>query len=63
MDAYEYNSGGNTMHVCVDLVNGEADPEELLQVATGSAESPCDVGLMGYSASDNHRNEKHPYLA
>ena len=39
------------MHVCVDLVNGEMDPEELLQVATGSADSPCDVGLMGYSAT------------
>ena len=51
LDAYEYNSGGNTMHVCVDLVNGEMDSEELLQVATGSADSLCDVGLMGYSAT------------
>jgi len=51
LDAYEYNSGGNTMHVCVDLINGEMNTEELLQVATGSADSPCDVGLMGYSAT------------
>lgn len=51
LDAYEYNSGGGTMHVCVDLVDGEASPDELLQITTGSADSPCDVGIMGYSAS------------
>lgn len=45
--AYEYHSGGGAVHVAVDLKN---DPEsgDLLQIATGSSMSACDLGMMGW---------------
>lgn len=56
LDAYEYHSGGGLMHVVADLVNQE-DGEDLLQIATGSVASPCDVALMGWNESGNVQNE------
>lgn len=58
MDAYEYHSGGGCMHVCVDLINetGEAGAENLLQIASGSVDSSCDVCLMGWNESGNVQN-------
>jgi len=58
MDAYEYHSGGGCMHVCVDLVN-EDGGEDLLQIATGSVASPCDVSLMGWN---DNGNVQSPYF-
>jgi len=52
MEAYEYHSGGGVMHVVVDLVNEEGN-ENLLQIATGSVASLCDVGLMGWNDNGN----------
>lgn len=48
LDAYEYHSGGGLTHVVVDLVNEEG-ANSLLQIATGSITSPCDVALMGWN--------------
>lgn len=45
--AYEYHSGGGIMHVAVNLID-DAETEDLLQIATGSAETCCDLGLMGW---------------
>ena len=53
LDAYEYHSGGGLMHVVVDLVNDAPEGEDLLQIATGSVASPCDVGLIGWGPDGN----------
>lgn len=45
--AYEYHSGGGIMHVTADIVD-DAATDDLLQVATGSSDTDCDVGLMGW---------------
>lgn len=55
LEAYEFHSGGGTMHVVVDLVNEPGG--DLLQIATGSAASPCDVGLMGWRNQANVQDE------
>ncbi len=47
LDAYEYHSGGGLMHVVVDLLRDDTS-DDLLQIATGSVASPCDVSLMGW---------------
>jgi hypothetical protein len=52
LDAYEYHSGGGCMHVVVDLVS-EDGGENLLQIATGSVASQCDVALMGWNEHSN----------
>jgi len=52
LDVYEYHSGGGCMHVAVDLVNDKGG-EDLFQIATGSAASSCDVGLMGWNENGN----------
>lgn len=52
--AYEYHSGGGCMHVVVDLFNdGPGMTNDILQIATGSIESLCDVGLMGWRNGAN----------
>jgi hypothetical protein len=58
LDPYEYHSGGGLMHVVVDLVNEEGG-EDLLQIATGSVASPCDVGLMGWNENGNVQDESY----
>lgn len=45
IEAYEYTSGGGIMHVAADL---HKDGDDLLQVATGSAETDCEVVLLGW---------------
>ena len=56
MNAYEYHSGGGLMHVVVDLVNEEGS-DDLLQIATGSVSSPCDVMLMGWNEQGNVQSD------
>lgn len=44
--AYEWTSGGGIMHVAAPL--HEEGEENIFQVATGSAETDCEVFLMGW---------------
>lgn len=52
LDAYGHHSGGGLMHVVVDLLRDDASGD-LLQAATGSVASLCDVSLMGWRNGGN----------